>query len=238
MKWRYEDGGIGTGERNMAADLDLLGKIREGEAIVRLYQWQPYCISLGKNQSSELVRTERCRLDGVDIVHRPTGGRAVLHAEELTYCVAVVEEHLGHAEWVYWRIGEILVQALCHIGVPASLARVGDDLRRAYHTPSGLSCFSSTTEYEVQAEGKKIVGSAQRRMDGKILQHGSILLGPYHRRIVEYLHVPSEQAEAMKQMLIQKTTDVSHYTADTASLKEILRAAFLTSEWAQEPIES
>jgi lipoyl(octanoyl) transferase len=86
MKWRFLNSGFNTGSFNMDYDLELVRNFLEAP-VLRIYQWKPYCISLGANQDYNSVDQKKAADDGLDIVKRPTGGRAILHAEELTYSV-------------------------------------------------------------------------------------------------------------------------------------------------------
>lgn len=226
MFLEFIDSGPLPGDRNMAIDLEWLEKVaqRSDYGVVRFYRWQPYCLSLGRYQSMDTVDRDRCRKDGVDVVVRPTGGRAVLHAEELTYSVILPGTKLGTLHTVYRRLSEALAEGLRAVGLPAEVVRQGDSLRSHYPTASGTSCFSSSTQYEIQIDGKKIVGSAQRRSDGAMLQHGSILIGPFHRRIVDYLKLTPEQKIQMNTVLIQKTTEINSYRQiDLQDLKDALQ---------------
>jgi len=231
MFLQFIDSGALPGVRNMSIDIEWLQKVarEDGRGIVRFYQWQPYCISVGMNQSLESIDVGRCRADGIDVVRRPTGGRAVLHAEELTYSVILPESNLGSIHEVYRRLSEALAEGLRAVGIEAAVVRCGDDLRAHYRTTTSASCFSSSTEYEIQVKGKKIVGSAQRRSDGAMLQHGSILIGPFHRRIVNYLKCTPTERETMQALLDRKTTETEAYRSVSVndlkkSLQHSLRA--------------
>jgi lipoate-protein ligase A len=89
MKWYFINTGANTGKYNMDFDLHLADKCRPGETFLRLYRWNPYCISLGANQDILSVNADKAAADNIDIVIRPTGGRAILHAEEITYSVVI-----------------------------------------------------------------------------------------------------------------------------------------------------
>ncbi|MCK5278742.1 MAG: hypothetical protein KAK04_09390, partial [Cyclobacteriaceae bacterium] len=87
MIWKFIDSGDNTGSYNMELDMKLARTLNPGQAILRLYRWKPYCISLGANQPQDSLNIEKVINDKLDFVKRPTGGRAILHAEELTYSV-------------------------------------------------------------------------------------------------------------------------------------------------------
>ncbi|MEW6750278.1 MAG: lipoate--protein ligase family protein [Candidatus Latescibacterota bacterium] len=196
--WRLLDTGVGSGARNMAVD-DALARLMAagaGEPVLRLFAWDPPAISFGYGQDpARQVDLERCARAGVDLVRRPTGGRAVLHWEELTYSVICPDSHPrlgGPVEETYRSIGECLVAGLRRLGVNASLERVSGPSGTSHQQRVTAPCFSSTARWEIKCRGRKLIGSAQRRLDGVILQHGSLLLGPAHRRLPELLAGLSE----------------------------------------------
>ncbi len=165
------------GEANMKRDLDLLAEVASGAAppTLRLYGWSPPAISLGRFQKEEVVNGEACRRLGVDLVRRPTGGRAVLHHRELTYSLTVPEKHRlfsGSVIETYRLINRGILNAFSRLGIEACLA--GPEERGAGLAPG--ACFDCTSAYEVRVAGKKVVGSAQLRSGGALLQHGAILL--------------------------------------------------------------
>lgn len=181
--WRLilGDGGAGglngaAGARNMAVDQALLASVQEGgPATLRLYCWNPPCLSLGRNQhAAGLYDLDRAAASGIDIVRRPTGGLAVLHDLELTYCVLAPVALLGGARAAYTSINRALVEGLSALGVPAGLAG-GGPARRPL-ADAADPCFERPAAGEVVAAGRKLVGSAQRCERGALLQHGSILL--------------------------------------------------------------
>ncbi len=165
------------GEINMKRDLELAAEVIAGAPpTLRLYRWSPPALTLGRFQKTEeVVDREACRRLGVDLVRRPTGGRAVLHHRELTYSISVPESHrlipAGVIE-AYRLINRGILAAFEQLGIDASLA--GASERGAGLAPG--SCFDTASAYEVRVAGKKVVGSAQLRTGGVLLQHGAILL--------------------------------------------------------------
>ncbi len=228
-RWRLIDSGWNTGAFNMAFDEQLARGVACGASAptLRFFQWRPFCISLGRNQKWSDIDHDRCRREGVDVVHRPTGGRAILHAEELTYSVVFRDEPERSIEETHYRIGCALAEGLRSVGVPAELNREQADLRSWYRHPSSASCFASTARHEIQVEGRKIVGSAQRRYPGAVLQHGSILLGPAHLKLPEFLRLPENERSRLVALMAAKTTEVCRYIdVDVVSLKESVAASF------------
>lgn len=161
------------GWANMAIDHALLERAQHhGESWLRLYQWAPYCLSFGRHEpATRRYDSERIRKLGLDTVRRPTGGRAVWHAEELTYSVAAPSARFGSLPAAYLEIHGMLADALGGLGIRASLAS-------PIRTPAldAGACFSQPAGGEIMIGGRKIVGSAQLRQGHALLQHGSILL--------------------------------------------------------------
>jgi lipoate-protein ligase A len=188
--WRLLNSGRGDGVFNMAVDETLLAHPGP-RPVLRLYSWDPPAISLGHAQDpSREVDVEKCRVAGLDLVRRPTGGRAVLHWDELTYSIICRQDDAalgGCTEDTYCRIGHCLVEGLRGLGVAAELERTRP--RPVSPRSAGIAapCFSSTARWEVKYKGRKLVGSAQRRTRGAILQHGSLPLGAHYRRLPEFL---------------------------------------------------
>jgi lipoate-protein ligase A len=157
----------------MALDEALLhDAAASGRPTLRLYRWAPACLSFGRNEPA-LARYDRAAIErlGLDVVRRPTGGRAVWHDAELTYAVAAPIAEFGTLAHSHRAIHARLADALRTLGVPAELA----PSRR----PASLSagpCFAAPVGGEVLADGKKVIGSAQVRRGSAFLQHGSILL--------------------------------------------------------------
>lgn len=236
MEWRFLNTGFHPGIFNMEFDEHLVHSLAEGEGVptIRVYGWSPPAISLGWNQSEDEVDHERAAKDGVDIVRRSTGGRAILHSEELTYSVSMPcngKNVLG----VYNDISEALVCGLRMLGAVVSLERSQPHFPTLYRSPSSAVCFASSARYEIQIDGKKLVGSAQRRYSAKhgeelVLQHGSVLLGPDHKRLVGYLGMKSEeQRKILAGEIETKTIDLSSALGRDITFDEIaetIRAGF------------
>ena len=170
--WRLLDTPPAPGAWNMAVDEALADSVRAGgPPVLRVYRWSPPCLSLGRNQPSGGYDRDEIRRRGVGVVRRPTGGRAVLHHRELTYSVAAREDALGTLRQAYAAINRALVAGMRRLGVDAQLQPAGPE--RA-PPPSLAPCFEQPVEGEVTAGGRKLIGSAQRREGGVMLQHGSL----------------------------------------------------------------
>lgn len=178
--WRLLIEGDLPGSLNMARDISILESVAAGksEPLLRLYGWSPPCLSLGKHQTIDAVDLGFCEEHGVDVVRRPTGGRAVLHHLELTYSLIspLGRGNLpGSARRAYVTLCSALVNACDELGVSAGMT--GDEANRDLPSPrSTIPCFKAPAGGEVMASGRKLIGSALRAHGGTILQHGSILL--------------------------------------------------------------
>ena len=189
-RWLFLDSGSAPGAENMALDELLLERAERhgGAPVLRLYSFDPPAITIGRHQNPDLILdVARARADGLDWVRRITGGRALLHEGELTYCVvapsgsSLCDAGPGEA---YLRVSAAISAALRSLGVDAEVSR-----GRETPGPRGTAapCLSSVTRWELSVRGKKIAGSAQRKTAAAFLQHGSILMKSGSERIVRYL---------------------------------------------------
>lgn len=158
----------------MAWDQALMSRARRtGEAVLRVYAWNAPTLSLGRNQTARgAYDLDRAGELGVRFVRRPTGGRALLHHREVTYSVTAPDAFDTSLRGAYARINALLLRALAALGVNARLAAV----RSRTPSPGLAPCFDEPAAGEIVVNGRKLVGSAQWRCDGALLQHGSILL--------------------------------------------------------------
>jgi lipoate-protein ligase A len=163
-----------SGADNMALDEALMDRARAtGEWVLRVYSWSRPTLSLGRNQTARgHYDLDRLHAANVDVVRRPTGGRAILHHREVTYSVTAPAEAAGDLRSSYERINRLLVSALDSLGV---LAVPAAPIKRA-SSPGIVPCFDEPSAGELTVAGRKLAGSAQWRLDGSLLQHGSILL--------------------------------------------------------------
>jgi lipoate-protein ligase A len=180
MSWKLLPFLILPGEQNMALDAWLLRRsLEQGETHLRFYLWTRPALSLGRSQTGgEIADIEFCRANGIDVVRRPTGGRAVLHHRELTYAVTGRFGRDGfpsNVQETYRAICEGLCLGLNAMSVPALIWEGTSDQRLP--TPkTPLPCFATPVPGEIAAGGRKLVGSAMRADGAGFLQHGSILL--------------------------------------------------------------
>lgn len=181
---QFVDYEIKTGEENMQIDSDLLEyaiKNKLEEPIFRLYGWKPACVSLGRNQSDEFLDKEYLKKCGIDVVRRLTGGRALLHDNEITYSYICPVSYLEHGEHVvssYKEICQIFIKKFKTIGIDI-------DFGTQKQVKTGFDyCMLVSTGADLCFKGKKLIGSAQCRKHGYILQHGSILYD-YDKELLE-----------------------------------------------------
>ena len=187
--WRLLLDKPASGAWNMAVDEVLLDGVAAGTAppTLRFYEWTPACLSLGYFQPFDVVDIDGCRALGVEVVRRPTGGRAILHDRELTYSIALPASVLGQDGGVlpsYYRLSLALQDGLRRLGVPATLAPESAGSSAAH----GPVCFDRPSAHEILLHGRKLVGSAQMRRGGGLLQHGSILIEPRIDKLLACLH--------------------------------------------------
>jgi lipoate-protein ligase A len=225
VAWNFCITGENTGAFNMWFDEMLVRRLFDGLGLptLRVYKWKPWAISIGQHQRLSDINLNRCKEDGIDVVRRPTGGRAILHAEELTYSVVMRTEHKGIHQ-VYREIGDALVEGLKVFGVEVSLQRSQPDFSQMYKTPSAIPCFSSSARYEIEWNGRKLVGSAQRRYASGsgdvVLQHGSILCGTAHHRLSDYLQLEDQLfSHEVQTDLKEKTTDLGEISGHPVNFK-------------------
>jgi len=211
----------------MAEDMALLEQAERGELepTLRFYEWSQPTVSLGFHQPEQVLDAERLRAARMPWVRRPTGGAAVLHSEELTYAI-VIPDVAGASARVQELVSRAIALGLRDIGVEADADSRGEPLTAL---PNRSSCFVRTSRWEVTARGRKIVGSAQRRLTRALLQHGSILTGDDHLRITDFLRVSNAaERESLRRKLAEKATSVAAELGHAIPMEK-LRAALTAS---------
>ncbi len=184
--WRLLESPANTGAHNMATDVALAETARwSGQPALRFYRWWPPCISLGRNQPAKgQYDADEAARRGIDFVRRPTGGRSVFHHREITYSVAIGDRQLGGPRRTYEAIHKALLAGLRLLGATTDLVDPGIAMR-----PSTVPCFQGLDGGAIVAGRRKLVGSAQLREHGVLLQHGSILLTANQSPTTELLKV-------------------------------------------------
>ena len=194
-----------SGAANMAVDQAIAEACAAGASLptVRFYRWKPAAVSLGRLQPISDIDEARTAALGYEIVRRPTGGRAILHTDEFTYSVAAAMSHplmRGGVMDAYLRISNALLIGLHQLGAPADKApgdvRVGADVSAV--------CFEVPSAYEITVGSRKLMGSAQSRRAGYVLQHGSLPLVGDITRLIDVLALPAEQAVTLRHELVTR----------------------------------
>lgn len=223
--WRVIYSAAARGAWNMAVDEAILESAGSGEGLttLRLYAWRPACLSLGMAQPFADVDRVGLARRGWHVVRRPTGGRAILHTDELTYSICGSQSEpclTGGVLESYRRIAGALLWALRLLGVEAKTSE-GSGRTASFHNTGrdqvGRSfdpvCFTEPSNYEITAFGKKLIGSAQARRGEAVLQHGTLPLSGDLRRIVQVLRYGS-QAE--------RQAAASRLTSRAVTIEEVL----------------
>jgi lipoate-protein ligase A len=219
------------GAWNMALDeavLEAVGR-KECPPTLRLYAWEPPCLSLGYAQPITDVDILRLLALGWELVRRPTGGRAVLHTDEITYAVMAPPDEprlAGSVLESYHRLAQALVEALNLLSMPVE---VNEALPSPGSQGTNPVCFEVPSTYEITSGGKKLIGSAQARRKDGVLQHGSLPLTGDLTRILQVLTFPDEGARVhAAERLMRRATTVEaalsrHVSWDEAA-QAIIRA--------------
>ncbi len=193
----------------MAVDAAILSAVGRDEVppTLRLYRWDPPCLSLGYSQPFSDLDQDQLHSKGWDVVRRPTGGRAILHTDELTYAVIgpKTDPRLkGGLMESYQRLSKALSESLKILGLPVQV-----HLGKNSNTINHPVCFENPSDFEITVEGKKIIGSAQARKKEGILQHGTLPLKGDLTRIIQVLNYSnSDQKDQAAAVLLQKAATV------------------------------
>ncbi len=221
----------------MAVDEAILTlSSRGGQAALRFFSWESPSLSIGSFQAAEEVDTDELKRRDIPLVRRPTGGRAVLHDSELTYsviCPIPSEFFPSDLMGSYRLIGACFLEGLKILGVEASLVPVTKNPDRKRRKSAGRDplCFSSPSWYEVLAGGRKLIGSAQRRLKGAFLQQGSLIVDSDIDALTALLHYPDEDArKRAAEALASKMTSLSEHVRDVPmeALKTAVSSGFGT----------
>lgn len=210
-----------SGLTNMAIDHYFASKFDKiNKPIFRFYGWKPYCVSLGFHQSSKTIDKELLEKDGFELIKRPTGGRAIFHSEELTYSVIFPKAILSQNA-LYNYIHQILTQALNNLSYEVKLAMGKPKLPKLINQATDYPCFTRSAETEVEYDGKKLIGSAQKIYQNSILQHGSILIGNFHENLSKYLFTNENDRYLIEKELKSKTNCLNNISDSKISPEQI-----------------
>jgi lipoate-protein ligase A len=209
--WRLIKSPPSTGSWNMAVDEAVLEATRDGKALptLRLFAWEPACITLGYAQEISDVDLDRLTAKGWEIVRRITGGRSILHIDELTYSVTGPEAEprlAGDILTSYQRLSSAILSALESLGLSVQ-TKPKEEVQKGPMTEP--ICFEIPSNYEITINGKKLVGSAQARKKGGVLQHGTLPLYGDLTRITDVLVFEDEERRARAaERLLQRASTV------------------------------
>lgn len=227
QSWRVIFSPPCDGAANMAVDEAILQEVAGGRApaTLRFYAWTPPCLSLGMAQRHAEVDRARLEARGWDLVRRPTGGRAILHTDELTYSVIAPQDEprvAGSVVESYRRLSGGLARGLQLLGLQIAEANPADAGRKG----SGPICFEVPSHYEITAGGKKLVGSAQARRLGVVLQHGTLPLVGDLSRIVEALAFEegTDAREVARARTLARATTLEQALGRAVTWEEAARA--------------
>ncbi|HEU5349650.1 MAG TPA: biotin/lipoate A/B protein ligase family protein [Ktedonobacterales bacterium] len=215
-----------TGAWNMALDEAIMDTVAKGEVppTLRFYTWEPACLSLGKRQPLDGVDLARCRADGVDVVRRATGGFAILHTDELTYSIVTRPDDPradGAILDAYRKLSQGLLAGLRLLGATPEMNPV---VPGGVHNASA-ACFEVPSAYEIVVSHQKLIGSAQARPHGRVLQHGSLPLVGDITRVVRYLaYEREEERAALATHLRERATTASDALGRLVSYHEAAEA--------------
>lgn len=232
--WRLLVTDLQDGATNMAVDEAILVAVAAGLSppTLRFYGWEPPCVSVGYAQSLRgEIELETCRQEGYQWVRRPTGGRAVLHIDELTYSVVAPQEEprvAGDIVTSYRRLSRGLIEGLRLVGCQTAQAGYQDGPKTA---PESAACFDVPSHYEVTALGRKLVGSAQVRRRGVVLQHGALPLAGDVTRLADVLALDAGEKQALRAKLAARAVTLEEASGRQVSFEEA--AAALARGFAQ-----
>lgn len=203
--WRFVDSGSADSYFNMAADEYLMNYTRRTSIpCLRYYQWKPSGISIGYNQKvKQFLDVNFIESRGFQWVRRITGGEAVFHNNDQTYCVTVPDEllHSPKTKSLYFFVHSLISKAIGRLGINIDKLQAAETNPRLKY----FNCFVSKSDYELSWQGRKLVGSAQRRSRGVFLQHGAIMMDvDYYcldRIFLKDLDLPIRSIEKLKQKL-------------------------------------
>jgi len=201
------------GSLNMAIDEALMESYSElGMPTLRFYKWKTPCLSIGKFQKISEIDIDFLNVNGIELVRRPTGGKAVLHHEEITYSVVMPFEFFEKKEVIntYQKIALALRKGLEILGIQTNLSKNKSHVENSFRS----ACFSVPSIYEITVDGKKLIGSAQVRNKNVILQHGSL---PFKLDIDTYsqcFNLSDEARFKLKRILESKTITLNQLDSE------------------------
>lgn len=233
------------GATNMARDAALLALLTRGAAppTLRLYRWASPCLSLGRFQRVAAIDRAACAATGTQVVRRPSGGWALLHDDELTYALVLpTDSALGNGTIMksYQQISAGLCEALRRLGAAAELMPPGKRRPTTDERRPTAACYDAPAAFELAVAGRKLVGSAQKRVGGALLQHGAIPFAPHAERLCALLHRPphdlAQRMITLDEAIGRRTSYDEVAEALVAGCATAWGVAFTHGVWAAEEL--
>jgi lipoate-protein ligase A len=225
------------GATNMAIDEAILQALAEGhgQPTLRLFQWEPPCLSLGYNQHWHELDEAACQRLGYTWTRRPTGGKAILHTDEATYSLIISQDDpriQGGIVESYRVLSLGLLKSLERLGVEAVQAAEANEASNSSAGSQGPVCFDTPSRYEITWQGKKLIGSAQLRRKKIVLQHGTLPLRGNLNRILDVLNFSDAERAEQKELLPHRATTLEQVLGKVVPFAEA--AAALADGFAQQ----
>ena len=225
------------GATNMAIDEAILHALAEdnGRPTIRFFQWTPPCLSLGYNQHWHDVDETACQRLGYTWTRRPTGGKAILHTDEVTYSLIIPQDDpriRGGIVESYRALSLGLLCGLSKLGVPAAQATKEDVQTQRQAGRGGPVCFDTPSRYEITWQGQKLIGSAQLRRRQVVLQHGTLPLHGDLNRILNVLALPEEERSLQADLLPKRAITLERVLGRVLSFEQVVAA--LAAGFAEE----
>jgi lipoate-protein ligase A len=228
--WRLLDSGWHNGATNMAIDEAILIGVLDGTSppTLRFYGWEPPCVSIGYAQSMRKeIDLQACLERGYAWVRRPTGGRAVLHIDELTYSITAPQTEprvAGDIITSYRRLSLGLVTGLRILGCDVAQAHDHQTSETGSSDAASAACFDVPSHYEITAHGRKLVGSAQVRRRGVVLQHGALPLRGDITRLVDVLALAEPHRQVLRTKLLSRAIALDRALGRDNSFDQVVSA--------------
>lgn len=210
-----------SGARNMAIDHSLAVRAAQLEApVLRFYGWRPHCLSLGHHQKTDAVNFAKLKEANIDLVRRPTGGSAILHAHELTYGLIVPHGNTRHHQ-IYQTFHYFLGQVLQKLGYEVELHEHHLQENYLKEAARSFACFNRPAFTEIKWHSRKLVGSAQKLFPDSLLQHGSLLISGKQSRALEYLNYSEERRQALAAQLDKSSVSLEEIRPKRISAEQL-----------------
>jgi lipoate-protein ligase A len=203
-----------TGAMNMALDYYFARTIKATDKpVLRLYGWNPFCLSFGFHQSADGLNRQALRQRGYDLIRRPTGGSAIFHSAEITYSIIIPKTSWDQHQ-LYEFVHQVFYRALHLTGYPVELFNGHADRKYLNRGAETFACFNRSAYSELRYNGRKILGSAQKVYRNSVLQHGSLLITRQQDEIIDFLQISSPEKEKYRQVLQNSSVSLSEIKSD------------------------